>query len=116
MHRTRQCDLAGADYAGAQFAESFERRGGLCARSVRWPRFGAGAQGYASLAGLVGPAGRSGLFLDDRTKREMAGTFVAGAPLLQMVADNGIAPHRDASLRTAHAGDRRTRHSRIPRR
>src|SRR5579863_8129986 len=77
----------------AQFAESFDeaRRfvrevgplGAFCEQSAR---------GYASLAGLVGPGGTVGLFLDDPYESRPGWSFVVGAPLLQMVADDGIAP------------------------
>jgi ribosomal protein S18 acetylase RimI-like enzyme len=82
----------------AQFAESFDeaRRflrevGPLGAFRER------GARGYASLAGLVEPGGTIGLFLDrpyeDEPHELRAGwSFVAGAPLLQMVAGDGVAP------------------------
>jgi ribosomal protein S18 acetylase RimI-like enzyme len=82
----------------AQFAESF----GEARRFVREVGpLGAfrqhGERGYASLGGLVGPGGTVGLFLDQPYENEphelRAGwSFVAGAPLLQMVADDGIAP------------------------
>jgi ribosomal protein S18 acetylase RimI-like enzyme len=76
----------------AQFAESF-------AEARRFVRevgpLGAfrehGPQGYASLAGLIEPGGTIGLFLDDPYESRAGWDFVAGAPLLQMVADNGIA-------------------------
>ncbi len=77
----------------AQFAESFDeaRRfvrevgplGAFCEHSPR---------GYASLAGLVGPGGTVGLFLDEPYESREGWSFVVGAPLLQMIADNGIAP------------------------
>jgi hypothetical protein len=83
----------------AQFAESFDD----ARRFVREVGpLGAfrehGPQGYASLAGLVGPEGTIGLFLDDPYEPRAGWSFVAGAPLLQMVADNGITPpvRRDA--------------------
>ena len=77
----------------AQFAESFEE----ARRFVREVGpLGAfrehGPQGYASLAGLVGPEETIGLFLDDPYEARADWNFVAGAPLLQMIADNGIAP------------------------
>jgi ribosomal protein S18 acetylase RimI-like enzyme len=81
----------------AQFAESFDD----ARRFVREVGpLGAfrehGPQGYASLAGLVGPEGTIGLFLDDPYEPRAGWSFVAGAPLLQMVADNGITPRRNA--------------------
>jgi ribosomal protein S18 acetylase RimI-like enzyme len=83
----------------AQFAESFDE----ARRFVRQVGpLGAfrrhGKRGYASLAGLVEPGGMIGLFLDDPYEDEppelRAGwTFVVGAPLLQMVADDAIGRH-----------------------
>jgi predicted GNAT family acetyltransferase len=77
----------------AQFAESFEE----ARRFVREVGpLGAfrehGAQGYASLAGLVEPRGTVGLFLDDAYEARPGWEFVAGARLLQMVCDNGSTP------------------------
>src|ERR1039458_1062124 len=75
----------------AQFAESFEE----ARRFVREVGpLGAfrehGAQGYASLAGLVGSGVPPGPLLDDPYEVRAGWDFVVGAPLLQMVADNGI--------------------------
>jgi len=82
----------------AQFAESFDQArrfvrevGPLGAFREHGPR------GYASLAGLVRPGGTIGLFLDhayeDQPEELRAGwQFLVGAPLLQMVADDGPAP------------------------
>ena len=76
----------------AQFAESFAEA--RCFVREVGP-LGAfrehGPQGYASLAGLIGPGGTIGLFLDDPYESRAGWDFVAGAPLLQMIADNGIA-------------------------
>jgi ribosomal protein S18 acetylase RimI-like enzyme len=83
----------------AQFAESFDE----ARRFVREVGpLGAfrehGARGYASLAGLVGSGGTVGLFLDQPYESEPAElragwSFVVGAPLLQMVADDALSPH-----------------------
>jgi ribosomal protein S18 acetylase RimI-like enzyme len=77
----------------AQFAESFDeaRRfirevGPLGAFREDGPR------GYASLAGLVEPGGTVGLFLDNPYESQEGWAFVVGAPLLQMIADNGATP------------------------
>ena len=77
----------------AQFAESFDeaRRfvrdvGPLGAFLEKNPR------GYASLTGLVEPGGTVGLFLDAPYESQNGWNFVVGAPLLQMIADNGTAP------------------------
>ncbi len=76
----------------AQFAESFED----ARRFVRevGPLAGFreyGAQGYASLAGLVEQGETVGIFLDDPYEARDGWTFVVGAPLLQMVCDDGFA-------------------------
>jgi ribosomal protein S18 acetylase RimI-like enzyme len=47
-------------------------------------------RGYASLAGLVGIGGTVGLFLDQPYESRPGWSYVAGAPLLQMVCDNGV--------------------------
>jgi ribosomal protein S18 acetylase RimI-like enzyme len=85
----------------AQFAESFDeaRRfvrevGPLSAFCEQGPR------GYASLAGLVESGGTVGLFLDAPFEERAGWSFVVGAPLLQMVADNGIAPPARPDPRT----------------
>jgi len=77
----------------APFAESFDeaRRfvrevGPLGAFREHGPR------GYESLAGLVGSGGTIGLFLDDPYESRAGWSFVVGAPLLQMVADDSDAP------------------------
>jgi len=77
----------------ARFAESFDE----ARRFVREVGpLGAfreyGVRGFASLAGLVGSGGTIGLFLDDPYEARAGWNFVAGAPLLQMVADDGVAP------------------------
>jgi ribosomal protein S18 acetylase RimI-like enzyme len=50
-----------------------------------------GAKGYESLAALMGPEDTVGLFLDEPYEERPGWTFVVGAPLLQMIADNGVA-------------------------
>jgi ribosomal protein S18 acetylase RimI-like enzyme len=49
-------------------------------------------EGYESLAGLLGPRGTIGLFLDEPYEMRAGWDLVAGAPLLQMVCENGRAP------------------------
>jgi ribosomal protein S18 acetylase RimI-like enzyme len=65
-----------------------------------------GPQGYDSLAGLVGDGGTVGLFLDDPYEERSGWSFVVGAPLLQMIADNGVAPKtsRDSNLELVRLG------------
>ena len=87
----------------AQFAESFED----ARRFVREVGpLGAfreyGPQGFSSLAGLLKTGDTISLFLDDPYEPRAGWDFVVGAPLLQMIADNGIArpshPNRDTEL------------------
>jgi predicted GNAT family acetyltransferase len=49
------------------------------------------AQGYASLAGLVGPGGTAAVFLDRAYEPRPGWDLVAGAQLLEMVCENGSA-------------------------
>src|SRR5271168_3320492 len=76
----------------AQFAESF----GEARRFVREVGpLGAfrehGPAGYEALAGLVEYGGTVGLFLDEPYETRSGWSFIAGAPLLQMIADSGVA-------------------------
>ncbi len=78
----------------AQFAESHEeaRRfipevGPLGAFREEGPR------GYESLIGLVATSDTVGVFLDESYQSRPGWEFVVGAPLLQMVADNGSSSH-----------------------
>jgi ribosomal protein S18 acetylase RimI-like enzyme len=74
----------------AQFAESFDQARRFV-REVTWltafeepsPR------GYAALAGLVGVGGTAALFLDREYEPRYGWELVAGAPLLEMVCENG---------------------------
>jgi ribosomal protein S18 acetylase RimI-like enzyme len=47
--------------------------------------------GYASLADLTGTGGTAAVFLDHPYERRGGWEYVTGAPLLQMVCENGIA-------------------------
>jgi ribosomal protein S18 acetylase RimI-like enzyme len=94
----------------AQFAEGFDEARRFIREVGPLGAFREhGARGYASLAGLVGSGGTVGLFLDQPYENEppelRAGwTFVVGAPLLQMVADDGVAPparHRPGAERSS---------------
>jgi ribosomal protein S18 acetylase RimI-like enzyme len=87
----------------AQFAESFEdaRRfvrdvGPLGAFREESPR------GYASLVGLVESGDTVGLFLEEAYESRPGWDFVAGAPLLQMVADNGASAPGDPNIISKH--------------
>ena len=47
--------------------------------------------GYASLAELTGTGGTAAIFLDHPYERRDSWEYVTGAPLLQMVCENGVA-------------------------
>jgi ribosomal protein S18 acetylase RimI-like enzyme len=77
----------------AQFAQSFENAkrfvpevSPLAAFKEECP------EGYASLAGLLPPHDTIGIFLDHPCEPRPGWVFVAGAPLLQMVYENGSVP------------------------
>jgi ribosomal protein S18 acetylase RimI-like enzyme len=65
-----------------------------------------GPQGYESLAGLVGEGGTVGLFLDEPYADRPGWEFVVGAPLLQMIADNGVGaePQHEPKLKLITLG------------
>jgi predicted GNAT family acetyltransferase len=48
-------------------------------------------EGYASLAKLAGTGGTAAVFLEEAYRPRAGWEYVAGAPLLQMVAENGAA-------------------------
>lgn len=48
-------------------------------------------EGYASLAGLLGPNGTGAVFLDSPYEARKGWSVVGGAPLLEMVCENGFA-------------------------
>lgn len=66
-----------------------------------------GRHGYESLAGLVGEGGTVGLFLDEPYTDQPGWEFMVGAPLLQMIADNGISEKSrpDPNLQFITLGD-----------
>lgn len=53
--------------------------------------------GYRSLAGLAGSGGTVALFLDDPFEGRDGWSVVGGAPLLEMVCENGVSPIKGAS-------------------
>src|SRR5260370_29395392 len=58
--------------------------------------------GYESLAGLLDTRGTVALFLDEPYQKRVGWERIAGAPLLQMVCQNGNAPL--TSLATSDPG------------
>jgi len=90
-----------------QFAQSF----GKARRFTRevGPLAGAetlGDEGYASLAGLVGDGTTVGLFLNDPYEPRSGWEFVAGAPLLQMVAENDARLSSNGHVKIEQLGDK----------
>jgi ribosomal protein S18 acetylase RimI-like enzyme len=78
--RTRQSEFAESRGDASRFAPEVTILGGL-----REPT----PEGYESLAGLVGSGETVGLFLDEPFEPRPRWSFVAGAPLLEMVLQNG---------------------------
>jgi len=56
------------------------------------------AGGYESLAGLVGAGGTAALFLDAPYEARAGWDLIAGAPLLEMVCENGPPTEQTASV------------------
>ena len=52
-------------------------------------------EGYGSLAELTGSGGTAAIFLDEPYEQHLHWEYVTGAPLLQMIAENG---HADANV------------------
>lgn len=66
-----------------------------------------GDEGYASLAGLVSDGATVGVFLDDAYEPRPGWDFVVGAPLLQMVCENGAAaPSPNGRTNIVQLGDK----------
>jgi len=91
----------------APFAETF----GTARRFVRevgplaaFEHFG--DEGYASLGGLVGENATIGVFLNDAYEARPGWEFVVGAPLLQMVYENGVASSSNGHGKIEVLGDK----------
>jgi predicted GNAT family acetyltransferase len=75
----------------AHFAESFDQGRKFVREVGPLGAFReAGEEGYASLAGLVAPGDTVALFLDFPYESRPGWNFVVGAPLLQMVCEDGV--------------------------
>ena len=85
---TRQTNFA----EGSDGARKFIREvSPLAALSVTGP------PGYAALANLLEPRGSAGIFLDEPYQPQPDWTYVAGAPLVQMVLQSGTAAECSAA-------------------
>lgn len=90
MHALDNCIWQALTTRQPRFAESFEQARrfvcevtSLCAFAEPSP------QGYAALGELVGVRGTAAVFLDNAYGARPGWELVAGAPLLEMVCDNG---------------------------
>jgi ribosomal protein S18 acetylase RimI-like enzyme len=73
-----------------QFAECFGRARRFVREVTSLTAFAEeSAEGYAALAGLVGVGGTAALFLDGEYEPRSGWELVGGAPLLEMVCENG---------------------------
>jgi ribosomal protein S18 acetylase RimI-like enzyme len=89
---TRQTQFAEGTGLARRFAREVTLLGAL---SEPTPR------GYADFARAVGPGGTGALFLDAPYEPREDWEYVVGAPLLQMVSENGLSsPHRADSTDT----------------
>ncbi len=61
---------------------------------------------YSSLASLVKDGGTVGVFLNDAYEPRTGWEFIAGAPLLQMICENGASPHSNGHLKIETLGDK----------
>jgi predicted GNAT family acetyltransferase len=94
---TRQAQFA----EGSGTARRFVRDVGPLAAAEQ-----SGDEGYASLAGLVGDGATVGVFLNDAYEPRPEWEFIAGAPLLQMVAENGTRPSSNGHVKIEQLGDK----------
>lgn len=78
---TRQSEFAESCGQASRFLPEVTILGGFREPSV---------DGYQSLAGLLGAGEIIGLFLDEPFQPVRGWSFVAGAPLLEMVSENGV--------------------------
>jgi ribosomal protein S18 acetylase RimI-like enzyme len=77
----------------AHFAESFDQARRFVREVTSLTAFAEPSpKGYASVAGLVGEGGTAALFLDGPYEPRPGWDLVGGAPLRQMVCENGNAP------------------------
>jgi len=90
MHALDNCIWQALTTRQARFAESFEQARrfvrevtSLCGFAEPSP------QGYAALGELVGVRGTAAVFLDNAYEARPGWELVTGAPLLEMVCDNG---------------------------
>ena len=67
------------------------------------------AEGYESLAGLVGVGGTAAVFLDAPYEARAGWNLIAGAPLLEMVCENGGPPQQSASHAITELGPQDSR-------
>jgi ribosomal protein S18 acetylase RimI-like enzyme len=78
----------------ARFAESFDQARRFVQEVTSLTAFAQPSpEGFASVAGLVGAGGTAALFLDNPYEPRPGWDLIGGAPLRQMVCENGLSPH-----------------------
>ncbi|MGC1450158.1 MAG: GNAT family N-acetyltransferase [Candidatus Sulfotelmatobacter sp.] len=83
----------------AHFAESFDQARRFFREVTSLTAFAEPSpEGYASVASLVGAGGTAALFLDSPYEPRPGWDLIGGAPLRQMVCENGGAPQDRSSL------------------
>lgn len=117
MHRLDNIIWSALTTRQTEFAESFGEARRFMPEVTSLGGFReASAEGYESLAGLLGHRGTAGLFLDEPYEEREGWTLVAKAPLLQMVyrsgSQAGLGP-ADSRERLSLHGVRGKEHTKI---
>jgi len=90
----------------AEFAESFDQARRFVPQVSPLAAFREPTpEGYESLAGLVGAGETIGLFLEAPYQPQPGWSFVAGAPMPEMVCDSGLLPADSLGRLSPHKGE-----------
>jgi predicted GNAT family acetyltransferase len=90
----------------AEFAESFDQARRFVPQVSPLAAFREPTpEGYESLAGLVGTGETIGLFLEAPYQPQPGWSFVAGAPMPEMVCDSGLLPADSLGRLSPHNGE-----------
>jgi predicted GNAT family acetyltransferase len=90
----------------AEFAESFDQARRFVPQVSPLAAFREPTpEGYESLAGLVGTGETIGLFLEAPYQPQPGWSFVAGAPMPEMVCDSGLLPADSLGRLSPHKGE-----------
>jgi ribosomal protein S18 acetylase RimI-like enzyme len=91
----------------AQFAESYDKARRFVQEVTSLCAFDQpNDEGYASLARLTGSSGTAAVFLDQPYEPQDGWDYIAGAPLLQMVCENGHASPNSSAPEMVELGDK----------